>query len=364
MNYLKLNSSEVVVSPLIAYEDYQRFYEVMREITGIYLFPLIGLFGIVGNIFVIIVYAKSKIYSTSVYLIALSISDIIKLLNDLAYFLVSFITKFDVKLGERIFFLVYSYTHYIFVFTALNTSWLTCAIAIDRYLTVVRSVSVNQKRALLSIAAIFMISFVLAIPSPLFNEIIDVWDARTNTTVSQINETELGRSDFKKVYHFCNGMIRTVIPIVLLIYLNYKILHVVYENSKRIRNKSKSKNNTKSNSGSRITLMLVTIVLTFIICVFPDSIMTMMQMGYANEGYFIRGIREITDALIAMNSASTFPICLYFSTEFRMKFKELFFTNAPSITKSKTFSNRQLSRVKEEQVDNLLLSQVDGETTN
>lgn len=105
------------------YEDYQQFYEVMREITGIYLFPFISTFGIIGNIFIIIVYAKSKIYSTSFYLIALSTSDILKLLNDLAYFLVTVIRKWDANLGHQIFILLYSYTHYIFFLTALNTSW-------------------------------------------------------------------------------------------------------------------------------------------------------------------------------------------------------------------------------------------------
>jgi hypothetical protein len=341
MNYLHLNSSSTTSNMIasssqsrisneneifghkesVDYEDYQKFYEIMREITGIYLFPIISTFGILGNIFVIIVYAKSKIYSTSFYLIALSLSDILKLLNDLAYFLVSFITKFNSALGEQIFLLVYSYTHYIFIFTALNTSWLTCAIAIDRFLTVVKALTVHQSKAFISIALIFLASTIFAVPPPLFNQINEQWDPKTNTTIRQLGETPLGKSDFKKYYHFLNGIIRTVIPIILLIYLNYRILRVVYANTKRMKNKAT--NNNKANASTRITIMLVTIVVTFIICVFPDSCLTMMQMGYANEDYFIRGIREITDLLMALNSASTFPICLYFSTEFRLKFTDL-----------------------------------------
>ncbi len=104
-------------------ENYQNFYMVMREITGIYLFPFISIFGILGNIFIIIVYANSKIYSTNLYLISLAMSDILKLLNDFTYFLVMFIYKFDTKLGDTIFHFLYNYTHYIFVFTALTNSW-------------------------------------------------------------------------------------------------------------------------------------------------------------------------------------------------------------------------------------------------
>ncbi len=284
MDYLKiknmtLNTTTYINTVSTKYEDYQKFYEIMREITGIYLFPFISLFGITGNIFVIIVYAKSKIYSTSFFLIALSASDILKLLNDLAYFLVMFITKFDPKLGEQIFLLLYSYTHYIFVFTALNTSWLVCTIAIDRYLTVVKQYMINQTKVVVSILVIFILALVFAIPSPMFHMKLTSYNPVTNLTSSQIVDTELGKSEFKRYYQFINGIIKSVLPVFLLIYLNYCILRVVYKN--RIKNKTRKKG-VKSNS--RITIMLVTIVLTFMICVLPDSIMSMMQLGYANEG--------------------------------------------------------------------------------
>lgn len=315
MDYLEINVSNAT---LPASESFKQFYEVMAEITGIYLFPFISVFGIIGNIFVIVVYAKSKIYSTSLYLIALSLSDILKLLNDLLYFLVMFISKFDSNVGEQIYLFVYSYTHYIFVFTALNTSWLMCLIAFDRYITVVKQRFMDQTKVFISISVILVLSILFAIPAPLFSKTMTVTDPKTNIATRQIVDTALGNSDFKVYYQYINGMLRTVVPVILLIYLNCRILQVVYKN--RIKNKS-SKNN-KSNS--RITLMLITIVVVFIICVFPDSIMCMMQLGYASEGYFVRGIREITDVLMALNSASTFLVCVYFSIEFRIKFKQIF----------------------------------------
>ena len=59
----------------------------------------------------------------------------------------------------------------------------------------------------------------------------------------------------------------------------------------------------------------------------PDAIMTMMQIGYANEGYMVRTIREVTDLLLAVNSSTTFPICYYFSIQYRDMFKEIFCKN-------------------------------------
>lgn len=104
-------------------DKHLKFFETLREITGIYLFPVIGILGIIGNIFIVIVYSKSKKYSTNVYLIALSCSDILKLANDMTYFMVTLVSKFDPILGEKMFLVLYKYSHYLFVITSFNTSW-------------------------------------------------------------------------------------------------------------------------------------------------------------------------------------------------------------------------------------------------
>lgn len=301
-------------------DEYLKFFENLREITGIYLFPFIGVFGIIGNIFIVIVYSKSKKYSTNLYLIALSCSDIVKLANDLAYFLVTFITKINPHLGEKLFFILYRYSHYIFVITALNTSWLTCAISIDRYYAVVKYNSRKIKRNYLQSfgvsVCICLSSILIGIPAPLFHETIKEFDPVRNETVAKISETSLGKSEFKKYYQFFNGVFRAVLPLFILVILNLRIVQVLVKT--KIKNMNRQRNR-------RITLMLVTIVITFVICIFPDAMMTMMQLGYANENSLIRGIREITDLLLAVNSASTFPICYYFSQQFRLIFRKLFY---------------------------------------
>ncbi len=51
---------------------------------------------------------------------------------------------------------------------------------------------------------------------------------------------------------------------------------------------------------------------------------------------------------MALNSASTFPICLYFSLEFRIKFKELFLkeknNNQNNYIKSRGVTNTQFAK--------------------
>lgn len=300
-------------------DEHLKFFETLREITGIYLFPLIGIFGIIGNIFIVIVYSRSQKYSTNVYLIALSCSDIFKLANDLTYFLVTFVTKFNPILGEKMFFILYKYSHYLFVVTSFNTSWLTCAISLDRYFAVVRhnakKIKSNYLQSFLISIIISFVSIVAAIPAPLFNETIKHYDPLTNHTIEKISLTNLGKSDFKKYYQFLSGVFRAVLPLLILIILNVKIVKQLFKT--KMQNVNKQRNR-------RVTMMLVTIVITFVICIFPDAIMTMMQLGYADENSLIRGIREITDVLLEINSASTFPICFHFSLQFRSTFKSLF----------------------------------------
>lgn len=93
---LKLN-----LTPFISQHDvdhtYELLFEATKKITGLYLMPVITVLGILGNILIVIVYQKSQKYSTNIYLIILSLSDLIKLANDFLYFVVN-VTN---KIGER-----------------------------------------------------------------------------------------------------------------------------------------------------------------------------------------------------------------------------------------------------------------------
>ncbi len=148
-------------------------FELTKKLTGLYLMPFITILGIMGNILIVIVYQKSQKYSTNMYLIVLSLSDMLKLANDFLYFVVNLANKMDPNLSEKIFNSLYLYSHYVFVFTSINTSWLTCTIAIDRYVTVSnkrpKSKTVSSYYKSIGICVcILSVSALISIPSPLF----------------------------------------------------------------------------------------------------------------------------------------------------------------------------------------------------
>lgn len=340
----KTNNS--LLKPTQFDETNKKYFELTQLITGLYLLPFISLFGITGSLFNIFVYKNCKKYSTNVYLIALSTSDILKLLNDFLYFLVNLVTKLDPGLGNKIFNHLYLYSHYVFVLTAINTSWLTCTIAFDRYIILLDKNGKQRQQeyftSILISILIALVSSIIAIPSPLFIRSINELDPSTNQTIAKVADSNLNSTNFKIVYSYFTAMFRAFIPLVIIIYLNYNIIRIVYKN--KMKRKS-IKSNKKAKSKYKITLMLIIIVLTFTICMFPDAIMTMMQLGYANESYLVRSIREITDLLLAINSSTTFPICYYFSLQYRDKFKELFLFYKLRVTKSETDFDENTSYV-------------------
>jgi hypothetical protein len=166
----------------------------------------------------------------------------------------------------------------------------------------------------------------------------------------------------KKVYNIFNSTVKAYIPLLLTIYLDYRIIEFVYKNKmKRKRTTAKTKADTKS----RVSIMLITIVSVFAFCMVPDSILTMMNLGYANESYLVRAIREITDLLLAINSASTFPICLYFSTQFRNKLNEILMLDTivkPKENRSNfTTRNNRTVVQEEDEEDELQVTCTNGE---
>ena len=245
-------------------KNYLRLFQITQLITGLYLLPFISLFGIVGSVFNLLVYKNSKKCSTHVYLIALSLSDIVKLVNDFLYFIISLISKLDESLGTKIFNSIYLYSHYIFVFTAINTAWLTCVIAFDRYIAVVANQNKKRFRSytksiLISIVVMIM-SILFAIPSPLFlqfNSSGTVESCLNNTftnTSGPINDSSLNKT-MRKTYNYLNAVIRAFIPLILISYLNLKILQVIYKNKMKKKFKKTNKTASKIKTKSSITLM-------------------------------------------------------------------------------------------------------------
>ncbi|GFO24119.1 FMRFamide receptor-like [Plakobranchus ocellatus] len=304
-------------------EEYETFYRTAQFVTGLVLYPIFCITGILGNSLSLIVLShKDMATSTNVYLLALGISDSLKLLNDFLYSVMLVISFYNPTASETMMVNVYPYAHYVFQVAVCVTAWLTVSVSMDRYVSVCypsRSRDIcTIPRARTVVISVFIIMLLLSIPSVFRYRFETIHDPVQNITCMELVVTELGRNQqFMIPYTWVQNFLRGIIPVFILIFLNARIIKALYK--ERVKGK-------KFNSRNRITLMLIAMVVIFIVCITPDAIMsTFFGKGYVEEDFLVKGIREITDALVAFNSAVNFLLYCSLSVVFRDTFTRVFF---------------------------------------
>ncbi|XP_076437020.1 nociceptin receptor-like [Babylonia areolata] len=303
-------------------DGYKHFYETAQMVTGLIIYPILCITGITGNALSLIVLShRDMATSTNVYLSALSVSDTLKLLNDLLYFVMLTISLISPPSAEVMMVNVYPYAHYIFTVAVCVTAWLTVSVAMDRFIAVCHPSRAKSlctiPRARAVCVTVFMLMMLLSIPSAFRYRMEVVHDGAANVTCMEIVTTELGRNKQVMVpYTWIQNFLRGIVPVFILIYLNARIINILRK--ERIKGK-------KLSSRNRITLMLIAVIVVFIVCITPDAIMsTFVGKGYVEEDNMVKGVREITDALLALNSAINFVLYCTLSLVFRNTFCKMF----------------------------------------
>ena len=160
--------------------DYLQFYETSQYVTGLILYPIICIYGLVGNCLILAVLSrKSMQSSTNIYLSALAVSDTLKLVNDLLYSLTVLLTHLARPHGQRMFRLLYPNSHFISNMSASVSSWLTVSVAVERFLLVchpTRSVTlVTRSRAICIAVACYVLMTAVAVPSAFRYQVSWAW---------------------------------------------------------------------------------------------------------------------------------------------------------------------------------------------
>lgn len=303
-------------------DSYKYFYETAQWVTGLVLYPIICSIGITGNMLAMIVLSHRKmVSSTNVYLSALAVADIIKLLNDTLYFIVSILMRRHPDAANHMYGLMYPISHYIFNEAVCVSSWLTVGVGVERYVAVCHPTRAKAMctpaRAKKVSVVIFVLMSAVAVPSALrYRRQLSI-DPVANTTSYVIELTELGRNDrFMTVYTWIINLLRSVIPLCILILVNACIIQAL----RRERVKGK-----KMSARNRITFTLIVVIIVFVVCLTPDAVMsTVFGFGYVEADDLVKGIREFTDTLLAVNSAMNFSIYCVCSKGFRDVFVEIF----------------------------------------
>lgn len=317
-------------SPTVYSDEYKEFYLRARFITGLVFYPIICVFGLTGNVMSIIVMSQKQMRSsTNTYLFALAISDLIKLMCDFLYFMVILLFQINPVTGNRAYGFLYPYAHYIFKTSLCISAWLTVSVAIERYIYVCHPTKVkhhcNINRARTISFSVFIVMSVLAIPYAMRYKTVQTVNNITGVMEYDVKVSDLWQNEFfTQTYTWIQNLMRSIIPLVILIILNACILYGL-RRCRLLRSKSPKKH--------RITTMLITVILVFLICITPDTIMsTFFGLGYSEENYLARGIREITDLLLLINAGTNFIIYCIFNTIFWCQFRRIFCYHCTSRT--------------------------------
>lgn len=295
-------------------DPHEAFYVQARYVTGLVIYPVVCLLGLCGNTLCIVVMSQPQMRSsTNVYLLSLAISDGVKLISDLLYFIVVLLFHVDSPAGNKAYGCLYPYAHYIFNSSLCVSAWLTVSVAFERYIYVCHPTKVkrycNMARARTVSFAVFLSMSLLAIPYAMRYRTVEVVSNLTGARSWALEVTDLWQNRlFADIYTWLQNFLRSIIPLVSLIVLNVCIIYGM----RRCRI-----GRSKSGRRHRITVMLIFVILIFLVCITPDAVMsTFFGMGYYEEAYLQRGIREITDLLLLVNSASNFVLYCIFNTIF------------------------------------------------
>ena len=325
-------------------DPHEAFYAQARYVTGLVIYPIICILGLCGNTLCIVVMSQRQMRSsTNVYLLSLAISDGVKLISDLLYFIVVLLFHVDSPSGNKAYGCLYPYAHYIFNSSQCVSAWLTVSVAFERYIYVCHPTKVkrycNMARARTVSFAVFHSMSLLAIPYAMRYRTVEVVNNRTGARSWALEVTELWQNQlFADIYTWLQNFLRSIIPLLSLIALNVCIIYGM----RRCRI-----GRSKSGRRHRITVMLIFVILIFLVCITPDAVMsTFFGMGYYEEAYLQRGIREITDLLLLVNSASNFVLYCIFNTIFWKNFVFLFCGRCyPNRTITEDSNMRRLSLV-------------------
>jgi nociceptin receptor len=295
--------------------DFLNFYILMRKLTGLILYPIVCFLGLALNsVGVIVMSRKPMRSSTSVFLIALAIADLIKILNDTLYFVTVLLIETSSVSGRNTFIAIYPYAHYIFNASMTCSAWINVAVAMERYIFVCHGSKAKFittiNRAIVISLGISAASIVISLPYALKYETLEISDR--NKTMYNLSVSPLWMGDnFSYIFNWFHYAIRSIIPVSLLVVASILIVRGLRKC--RLRKGKK-----------RISLCVVFVIVVFVVCVFPDTILsTFFKTGYYEASYLAKGIREITDFLLLLHTVMNFILYSIFNKQFAKHTKVL-----------------------------------------
>ena len=201
------------------------FFQIMRNLTGLILYPIFCCFGLTINIVCMIVLTTKEMRSTSrIFILGLIISDSIHVLNDLLYFVCLLVNVFDVKISMHMIDYVYPYTNYEFHVTVTYSAWMTVSIATERYVNVCHSKRalyiITYTRGVIALMVIAVVTLIISVPHS-----VNMFYLVTSNLQNVSFQAEICHMAFGNIFNACYYTVRFIVPVLYLVTFSSLIIY-------------------------------------------------------------------------------------------------------------------------------------------
>ncbi|XP_050399734.1 putative G-protein coupled receptor F59B2.13 [Patella vulgata] len=320
----------------IANDEAKKLFEEVSHVVYGFGIPSVCLFGIFGNVLNLCILTRRKLQkafkrlelSANLCLVSLAVSD---LMFCFFAFPTVFLPQDDVytSRGFVLYYRIYC-AAIINVFIIIST-WLTVAMALERYLAIChplrQDIYLTTSRIKCVIVITYVFSFTFNIPVLWRYEVRQLC-TNTSTKVYIPNPIPLWNDrQIDTAYRIIWAVIGNFIPLVLLLYFNVCLCRKIYKSYKMRQafKRDRRSDHSSTSTSHTITITLVVIIVMFFILVAPSEIVIHLARITDNESnYTYLTIEAVMNFMQSVNFSVNFILYCIISPYFRKTLKYLF----------------------------------------
>ena len=308
------------------------------------LVPLFLAIGVTGNLMNIAVLTRRWMRSsTNYYLTMLAVYDILYLIFAFTLGIKHYTDVSGIKW--------YNYYKYHVGIPVTNTCsntgvWLTLTFTIERYIGVCHPMKgkalCTPERAKYIILVVCAAAAILTAPDFFTQRVVEVPGISAsgeNITLYNFEATALAETaSFSVGYSYLAQVLFTFMPLILLMLFNSLLIRAVVIANRQRRamvnmnvTAQSERQERHSRDQHRITVMLITVVIVFLLCQSPQAILNILASYYmyndmmtAVKGRLITIMANVFNLFVIINASVNFILYSAFSTKFRRTFSRLF----------------------------------------
>lgn len=310
----------------------QEASDEITETLQCYIFPIITLVGLAGNILSLIVLLQKNMRTstTSIILTGLAISDAMFLVTNAVRKSTCIISRFDDLASDTLNATTFYFMFYLKTSFSRVSTVIVVLISIERLVAVAFPLKVKtwvtRPRMLVAVILSYIVTFggLAALP-PQYTYVY-------RGKKPYISLTPFAAEN-KKALEVYNEYFLPIafrhIPVLIVLILNSTIIFLLGR-SKRFHKQASKQDSKRSDEQKKITRMLLSVAIVFLICLLPGDILLISSLaveGFQFYGTYHNLFMAISDICLMfemLNSCINFVIYMFLNKNFNDTFMKLF----------------------------------------